>query len=176
LLANYPFPSNGIIFVEDNVWVDGQINTARITIASARFPDNASTRTSITVNSDLRYTNYDGQDVIALMAQNNFNVGLVSADILRIDAAIVAQNGRAGRYYYQAAGNSQNRCAPYHTRQQLTLYGTIASNQRYGFAFSDGTGYDVRNISYDANLLYGPPPSFPLTSDQYSIVSWKEIK
>lgn len=176
LLANYPFPSNGIVFVEDNVWVDGQINTARITIASARFPDNASTRTSITVNSDLRYTNYDGQDVIALMAQNNFNVGLVSADILRIDAAIVAQNGRAGRYYYQAAGNSQNRCAPYHTRQQLTLYGTIASNQRYGFAFSDGTGYDVRNISYDANLLYGPPPSFPLTSDQYSIVSWKEIK
>ncbi len=174
LVGNYVIPANGLVFVEDNVWVEGQINTARVTIASGKFPDNPATETSITVNNNLLYTNYDGQDAIALIAQNNFNVGLVSPDTFRIDAAIIAQNGRAGRYYYPGPGNKT--CAPYDTRTTLTLYGMIATNQRYGFAYTDGNGYQTRNIIYDANLLYGPPPSFPLTSSQYSTISWQEIK
>jgi hypothetical protein len=52
----------------------------------------------------------------------------------------------------------------------------IGSNQRYGFAYTNNTGYDLRTIVYDANLLYGPPPSFPLTSDRYSTVSWDELE
>ncbi len=174
LVGNYAFPANGLIFLEDHVWVEGQINTARLTIASGKFPDNPATRTSITVNNNLLYTNYDGQDVVALIAQNNFNVGMVSLDTLRIDGAIVAQNGRAGRYYYP--GSSSNTCQPYHVRNTLTLYGMIATNQRYGFAYTNGNGYDTRSIIYDANLLYGPPPSFPLTSDQYSTISWQEVR
>lgn len=180
MIANYANPTNGIIFLEDHVWVDGIINTARLTIAAGRFPDNVTTRRSITVNNNLLYTNYDGRDVIALIAQDNINVGMVSADTLRIDAALMAQNGRAGRYYYEPnenfpAGGGQTRCSPYHARSTLTLYGMIGTAQRYGFAYTDGTGYDIRNISYDANLLYGPPPSFPLTSDQYSTVFWQEV-
>lgn len=174
-IANYPIPTNGLVFVEDNVWVEGQINSARLTIAAGKFPDNAATRPTITVNNNLLYTNYDGQDVLALISQGNVNVGLVSADTLRIDAALVAQNGRVGRYYYQGPGSGQNRCSPYHTRTSITLYGMIATNIRYGFAYTDGTGYQTRVINYDANLLYGPPPSFPLTSDQYEILSWEEL-
>ena len=67
-------------------------------------------------------------------------------------------------------------CAPNQTRSTLTLYGMIATAKRYGFAYTNGTGYTTRNLTYDANLLYAPPPSFPLTSDQYSIISWQEIK
>lgn len=174
-LANHPFPNNGLIFTEDNTWVDGMINTARVTIAAATFPDNAATRKSITVNADLKYTNYDGSDVIALIAQNNINVGLFSSNVLRIDAALVAQNGRAGRYYYDP-GTGSNRCSPNAVRSTLTLYGMIGTNQRYGFAYTDGTGYGVRDITYDGNLLYGPPPSFPLTTDQYQTISWKRKK
>jgi hypothetical protein len=146
-----------------------------VTIASGRFPDNASTRTSITVNNDLKYTNYDGQDVIALIAQQDITVGLVSDTDLRIDGALIAQNGRVGRFYYRAPTGTSN-CSPYHSRSTITLFGMIASNQRYGFAYTDGTGYQVRNINYDANLLYGPPPSFPLTSSQYTTISWKRIR
>jgi hypothetical protein len=51
----------------------------------------------------------------------------------------------------------------------------IASSDRYGFAYTDNTGYATRIINYDANLLYGPPPSFPLTSDQYQTISWREV-
>jgi len=169
-LNNYSFPTNGLIFVEDNLWIDGQINSARLTIASGRFPENQNTNTSITINNNLKYTNYNGQDVIGLIAQKNINVGLYSVDDLQIDAALIAKNGRAGRYYYNSY------CGSYRSRTKITLNGMIASNQRYGFAYTDNSGYQIRNINYDNNLLYGPPPRFPLTSDQYSIISWKEIK
>ncbi len=172
LVGNYPIPANGLVFIEDNVWVEGTINTARLTIASGKFPDNANTRTSITVNNNLLYTNYNGSDVTSLIAQNNVNVGLESAGTLRIDAALVAQNGRVGRYYYST------NCTTYYTRSSLTLYGMIASNIRYGFAYAGSpvTGYITRNLIYDANLLYGPPPSFPLTSSNYEILSWEEMR
>ena len=170
LLGTYAIPANGLMFLEDNVWVDGQINTARLTIAAATFPDNPATRKSITVNTNLLYTNYDGQDVLALISQQNINVGLYSDNIFRIDAALIAQNGRAGRYYYSSS------CGSNYVRNTLTLYGMIGTNQRYGFAYTNGTGYTTRDIIYDANLLYGPPPSFPLTSDQYQVISWEEVE
>lgn len=170
-LQNYAFPANGIIFVEDHVWVEGQINTARLTIAAGKFPDNSSTRKDIMINKDLLYTNYDGQDVIALIAQGDITTGLFSNDTLRVDAALIAQNGRVGRYYYSA-----NYCGVNAVQTAITLYGMIGSNRRYGFAYTDNTGYLTRNIIYDGNLLYAPPPSFPLTSDQYTTLSWEEIK
>jgi len=169
-IDNYNNPANGLIFVEDHVWVDGQIDTTRITIAAGKFPDNVSTRKSIFINEDLLYTNYDGTDVIGLIAQDDITVGMVSEDDLRIDAALMAINGRAGRHYYD------NSCSPYHLRDTITLYGMIGSNRRYGFAYTDNTGYDIRTIIYDANLLYGPPVSFPLTSNKYSTISWDEIE
>jgi hypothetical protein len=177
-VGTYPIPANGLIFVEDNVWVEGVINGARVTIANGRFPDNPANRPQLTVNNDLIYTNYDGTDVIALISQGNLNVGLVSDTDLRIDAALVSQNGRVGRYYYESD------CSPYHIRNSITLYGMIATNVRYGFAYAGtsycggvtNNGYCSRNIIYDANLLYGPPPSFPLTSDHYEILSWEEIR
>lgn len=168
-VGNYPLPENGLIFVEDNAWIEGQINSARVTIAAGRFPDNPSNRPQLTVNNSLTYTNYDGNDVIALISQGNLNAGLSSQNDLRIDAALVSQNGRVGRYYY---GSS---CGTGYIRNSITLLGTIITNVRYGFGYTDNTGYQDRNIIYDANLLYGPPPSFPLTADHYTILSWEEI-
>ena len=167
-IANYAFPANGLIFVEDHLWIDGTINGARLTIASARFPDNPSTRTSIIVNNDLRYTNYDGTDVIGLIAQNNFNVGLRSENDLRIDAAVIAQNGRVGRFSYDTSCTDD-------TRDLLTTYGMLATNQRSAFWYGSN-GYIARDYIYDANLLYAPPPSFPLTSDEYTTISWEELE
>lgn len=169
-IGTYDLPSNGLMFFEDHVWVDGQINNARITIAAGRFPDTPSNRRSITINNDLKYTNYDGRDVVALIAQDNINIGFFSEDDLQIDAALLAQHGRVGRYYYWWACGSQ------YLRETITLNGMIGSKQRYGFAYTDNTGYKTRNINYDANLLYNPPPRFPLTSDQYEIISWEEVE
>lgn len=174
-LGTYDIPNNGLIFLEDHVFVDGQIDGERITLVAATLPDNVGTRRNIIVNNDLLYTNYDGSDVVGLIAQQNFLVGLVSENNLRIDAAVIAQNGFTGRYYYRPPGGGQQRCSPNHVRQTVTLQGMIATNIRYGFAYTDGTGYTTRNLNYDGMLLYGPPPNFPLESDEYVTLSWEEL-
>ncbi|MBI4160261.1 hypothetical protein HY504_03780 [Candidatus Wolfebacteria bacterium] len=170
LVGNYPLPANGIIFLEDDAWVRGQITGARLTIASARFPLDTAPQSSITMTSSTLYTNYDGKDVIGFVAQKNINIGLRSEDILRVDAALFAQNGRVGRYYYNSY------CGVGYRRNAITTYGMIGSYIRYGFSYTNGTGYQTRNLVYDSNLLYGPPPLFPLTTDPYTILSWNEVK
>lgn len=168
-LGNYSFPGNGLMFFDNHVWVDGAVNGARLTIVAAHVPDTSSSLwKSITVNNNLTYTNYDGTDAIALIGQDDVNVGMVSSSTLRIDAALVAQNGRVGRYYYE------DDCSPYHSRSSLTLYGSIVTAERYGFAYADDTGYDTRTIIYDAHLLYTPPPFFPQTNPYYDVIYWKE--
>ncbi len=173
LVGTYAIPAQGVLFFEDHVWVDGQINSARLTIAAGNLPQVVGQEPNITVNSNLLYTNYDGTDVLGLIAQGNINVGLVSADNLRIDGALVAENGRVGRFYYSSSCRVTG--TNYYNRSTLTLNGMIATNKRYGFSYTDGTGYTTRNLSYDANLLYSPPPSFPLATSQYVMISWKEI-
>lgn len=176
LLGNYPMPNNGVVFIEDHVWVDGQINTAQITVVAGAFPDTPGKRKSITVNDNLLYTNYDGQDRIGLIAQEDINAGMHSANILRIDAALIAQHGRIGRYYYRPASGHQDLCSPYDVRDTITLYGMLATNERYGFAYNDGNGYQYRNLLYDPHLLYSPPPSWPLSSEFYEVLSWEEVE
>lgn len=169
-VGNYPIPANGLIFVEDNLWVDGNLDTARLTIGAGLFPSSPATDKSIYINGDINYAHNDGQEVLGLIAQKDITIGLVSNDVLNIDAALVAISGRVGRPYY-----GHTNCNPYRIRAEISLYGMIATYGRYGFAYTDGLGYQVRNIIYDANLLYNPPPEFPLASDQYTLIDWQEV-
>ena len=169
LVGNYPFPANGVLFIEDHAWVEGQIDTARVTVVSGRFPENPLTNTTITINNNIRYTNYNGSDALGFIAQGNINVGLNSANDIRIDGALIAKNGRIGRYNYSSA------CGASYIRNSLTTYGSLATNQRPAFYYGT-SGYLARIYNYDASLLYAPPPSFPLTSNQYSTLSWEELE
>jgi|JI10StandDraft_1071094.scaffolds.fasta_scaffold00670_15 hypothetical protein len=168
LIGNYPFPANGIIYANDNIWVDGTVNGARLTIVSG-----GSTSRHIVVNTNLSYTNYDGTDVVGLISQGSVITGLRSDDTLRIDAAMVAQSGKVGRYPYGSSG-----CGTYRNRASLTTYGMIAANASYGFSETDstsGSGYGTVSANYDSNLMFDPPPGFPSTSDTFMLTSWEEI-
>ncbi len=170
LLGNYAFPSNGIMFFEDNIWVEGQINTVRLTIAAGTFPVSSATYKNITVNNNLTYTNFDGRDSVGLIAQGNFLVGLNSQDSLTIDGALIAQNGGTIRYYYGSSCGTN-------LRTTLTTYGMFGSNQQGYFYYGDGvSGYLHQPAAYDANMLYSPPPSFPLTGNQYQPISWQILQ
>lgn len=171
LQGNYPFPANGIIFIEDHTVVDGQIDGARLTIVAADLPvpGSPSGYKNILINNDLAYSSYGGSDALGLIAQGGVKVGMISDTDLKVDGALIAQNSNVGRFYY-----SGSSCT-YKNRNVITLFGMIASYARYGFAYTDGTGYVLRNITYDANLLYASPPDFPLTADDYEILSWREI-
>lgn len=174
LQGNYPFPANGVIFVQDHLVINGSVSTGRLTIVAALLPEPASSQyKNIIINNDLTYTALDGTDSLGLVGQGGVKVGLISEDDLTIHGALMAQHNSVGRFYY----NGTSSCI-YKNRTVLTLYGMIASYARYGFAYGSpaSTGYTTRNINYDANLLYAPPPHFPLTSNQYQILSWQEVK
>ncbi len=172
LLGNYAFPANGLMFFEDHIWIEGQINTARLTIGAGAFPVNPATYKNIIINNNLAYTNFNGTDAIGLIAQGNFLVGMASADSLTIDGAIIAQNGQTIRYYYN--NSCKNGGNNWYLRSALTTYGMFASNGQ-GYFYYGSSGYQSQPATYDANFLYGPPPSFPLTGNQYTIISWQEV-
>jgi hypothetical protein len=198
-------PTNGIIYVNDDIWVDGQINNSRVTIVAAKDPVATGTA-NIYLNSDLKYTTYTGNDAIGLIAQQDILAGYFSRNTLQIDAALIAQRGRIGRAYYGSTfssstnssnfrlqpsgsslpngGGSENSCDDFRVRSSLTTNGSLATNQRYGFAWtgtdfscgggaSNDSGYCDRNLNFDSNLTFGPPPSFP-TTGEYTVISYTQ--
>jgi hypothetical protein len=170
VIRNYTIPANGLVFVKKRIWIDGQIANTRVNILAFEEPF-ANGTADIIINSDLLYTDYSGADAIGLIAQRNISVGQYSADTMRIDGALIARDGRIGRNYY--GSGCVNRY-----RSSLTLYGSLATNQRYGFAWVNASGnhtsgYSIRNIIYDNNLTFSPPPHYP-TTGEYTFISWDE--
>lgn len=157
----YPcqMPTNGLIFAEDRVWVEGTVN-GRAMLAAARLPYNPSTAPSILIPNDLVYAAKDGNHVLGLIAQKDILLTYFVPNNLEINAAFIAQNGSFQRYHF--SGNLKGL---------LTVYGSISS---YGQAavFYTTSGFATRNYTYDPYLLYGPPPNFPLSSSGYQQINW----
>lgn len=158
----YPLPDDGIIFVEGHVWLEGKIDSRRVTIVAANLSSAA--LKSVFIAKDVSYTNTGCSDMLGIIGQDDVEIPRSSEDILEIDGALLAQTGRVGRDHYNGTGS---------VRDTITVYGAIVSKQRYGFAYTDGTGYQTRNLYFDNNLLYCPPPYFPVGTE-YEMDLWEE--
>lgn len=168
-LGNYSFPENDLIFVEDDLWIEGTIDDAQITIAAARLPENPGTYAQIVINNNLLYTNKDGTDKIGLITQGFITYPYNAPDNIEINGALLCQRGYIEVHYYY----SQRRL--YDT---ITYYGSAASLGEPGRAWVSGGqivhGYLNAEFTYDEYLTFGPPPSFP-TTGAYTIMSWEEL-
>jgi hypothetical protein len=177
-LTNSAIPDDGIIFVANNVWIEGTINDRHVTVVAAELTDESNYtgghKNIFLGANNLLYTNADGRDIIGIVAQNNVEIIKDSQDNLTIDAALIAKEGRVGRESY---GNKKT---------SITINGSLATNIRYGFSYIGSNnyncgggfyidnGYCTRNLNFDNNLLYFPPPYFP-TGTEYSIDLWDEL-
>ena len=157
--SNETIPDEGVIYVGDNVWLEGTIDSGvtRATVV-------AGVGNMFLGNNDILYTSYDGDNILGIIGQQNVEIIRYSQDNLQIDGALLAQNGRVGRSHYSSSDH----------RTTITINGAIATKQRYGFAWTDGSGYTNRYLNFDNNLLYYPPPYFP-TGTEYSIDLWEEL-
>ncbi len=169
--TSYPIPDEGVVYVEDNVWVEGTLPAGkRLTIAAN--DDNASRKRSIFIGmGDLRYESYGSDTVLGLMAEDSIHLLRYSKPDLHIDAAMLAQSGNIGwtapsGYYWG------NTIVP---PSLITINGALVSNKRMGFGYTNGAGYTNRELIFDADLVIQPPPMFP-AGESYAIDLWDEIE
>jgi hypothetical protein len=159
-------PANGVLFVNDNVWVQGTNWPGRITIASAVLPQSAATNTNINIIGNLTYATMSGADAIGLIAQNNVNVANYAPTTLSVDGALMAV---VGNVWVQST-------APVKTT--INFDGAIAVANVWTWNWVNGNntivdGYQTTNTSFDSNLVYAPPPQYP-TTGSYSVLNWRE--
>jgi len=155
-LSNYPIPDGGVIYVNNNVWVEGIINNKRVTIAAG------GSEADIYIGmGNIRYTNYDGKDVIGLVARRNITVIKECPENFIVDAALIAKSGQVGI------------CQNFTSKNSITFNGAMASYLQ-PFMMKGENGFADRTYNFDNNLLYFPPPYFP-TGTEYAIDLWEEL-
>ncbi len=166
-IANLAPPTNGILYVEDNVWVEGTNFPGKINILSGRLPDNPATNTSITIVGNLTYAAKDGSAVVGLIAQKNVQIAKYSPNTLEIDAAMLAQKGHV---WFPGSGPAKTG--------SLTFYGSIDTFDYWTWSWINGggsliAGYGTNTNTFDDHLTYGPPPCYP-TTGTYAVLNWRE--
>lgn len=159
-------PDNGIIYSEDNTWAEGVVK-GRVTVVAAKLPYNESTAPNIYVPSNLVYSVKDGSDVLGLIGQKDVIVTYHAPDDLEINAAMIAQNGSV--QFFDHPGN---------IKSNITIFGSIMTFGQWTWSWINSygntvSGYMNTYMNYDANLLYAPPPSFPLSSSGYQLLDWE---
>jgi hypothetical protein len=166
-VRNQAAPANGVLYVSDNVWVAGTSFPGRITIASGVLPSNADTNTTIKISNNLTYAAKDGSDAIGLIAQQDIDIPQYAPSTMEIDGALLAQNGHV--WFPDVNGVTKNT---------LTFYGAIATNNYWTWNWVNGngalvSGYNIDTNTFDTHLTFAPPPQYP-TTGSYSVLNWRE--
>jgi hypothetical protein len=166
----------------------------RVTIASGRLASTTQS-TNITIADQMLYTLKNGSDAIGLVSENDVLLAPYGPSSsagsfnYEVDAAALAQSGSVTwpRYY---AGTSTCTKGWVNATQTLTFYGSVATRQDWTWNYQTGgscgsavkdtttnqwySGIEHTNTNYDYNLLYAPPPSYPITGT-YNILNWREV-
>ncbi len=162
-LSNYPLVSDKVIFVENNIWIEGTVNNKRLTIVAANLSGGVN-RADIYVgisNQNLLFSDYSCANTLGLVAQQDIRVLNDCPDNFTIDAALLAQEGTVG--IVNGMGG----------KYSLTFNGAIASYLQPYFQ-SGNSGFSDRTYNFNNNLLYCPPAYFP-TGTEYLIDLWDEL-
>lgn len=165
LYANKAIPSNGIIYIEDNTWVEGTVK-GRAMVVVGKLPYNSDSAPELYISDNLVYAAKDGSNSLGLIGQKDILISYGAPDVLEIDGALIAQYGSAQCYNW-----------PNLLKTSLTIYGALASYGIWTWSWVDTdknvvSGYKNTYTFYDGNLLYSPPPSFPLSSAGYQQIYW----
>lgn len=177
LYQDYAIPSDcGLIFVEDNTWLEGVI-PSKVTVAVAGV-DDPNFKPDIVLVNNITYLATDGTDGLTVIGSHNILIAPNSPQDMTLSGVFIAQSGAFGRnYYYYPSGGCNGTYEP---RGTLTILGTTVSFLRTGTAWKNGcgsgssAGYQTRIDAFDRQNVTNPPSFTPITSTQWQFVDWQQ--
>ena len=164
--------SCGLIFVEDNTWIEGVI-PSKVTVVVAGVAD-ATFKPDIVLTDNITYVATDGSDGLTVIGAHDILIAPDSPQTMTLNGLFIAQSGAFGRNLYSCSNGT------YDPRGTLTILGTTVSNLRTGTRWVNGCGngsdggYQTRIDAFDRQNSTNPPPFTPTTSTQWQFVDWQQ--
>ncbi|KND50045.1 MAG: hypothetical protein AB203_03590 [Parcubacteria bacterium C7867-008] len=165
----------GLIFVEDNTWIEGAIPTS-VTVIAANVTT-PGVNPNIYLPNNITYSNPSGTSGLTAIASNDVLIPPNSPFNMTLTGVFIAQSGSFGRNLYPCSN------APNDIRGALSIHGTTVANKRsdtlwsysgFGCSGTRLSGYASRIDAFDRALSTNPPPFTPITSSIYKFVDWHE--
>jgi len=171
-VGTYGLPSNGVFFVEDDVWLEGTVE-GQVVIGVGTFPVQSNYK-RVYISDHLLQKEKGKDNVIGIISQGDVIVPYQVPTNMEINAAVLSQFSKIHTPYYNPNEH------PNALKNSLTFYGSQVSYEGGGWKYvtSGGTvvsGFLFTYHVYDGNLKYYTPPGFPV-SPTYELISWEEIK
>jgi len=165
LLENHPMPDNGLIFLGDDVWVEGTVN-GKVTVAATKLWSGGGTARMV-INDSITYADgRAGGDNLGLICEDDIIIPKHAPDTLIVDASLLSQHGKGlyfGWYF------------PFAKKDYIENYGGIITYEQTGIKWGNPVynGYEISKYIFNSNLSFSPPPFFP-TSENFEVLSWSE--
>lgn len=166
-LSNQLYPENGLMFFEDDVWIEGTVNNHRISVVAAKPSENRTAfLNNIYIVNNLTYQEKNDQTKIGLIAQKRIVLSYNVPNNLNIDAAMLTKNDYI--FFPDYTGR---------LKSTLNIFGSMAHRGGLVFTWVSGStilsGFPTTHYDFDTDLVFDPPPYFP-KSGSYQISSWQE--
>ncbi len=169
--------SCGLIFIEDNAWIEGTVPMS-MTVVAANLTGTGTGADVVLKNNLVPSVSNTGSG-LTVIAQHNILIAPDAPQNMTLSGVFVAAQGVFGRNNY--AYPSKSCTLYYETRGTLTLSGTIVSKLTpivrwtNGCAIGKDAGYQTWNLTTDPALSGNPPPFTPLISSLKKFIRWQQI-
>jgi hypothetical protein len=162
----------GVIFVEDNAWLEGTI-PSKFTVVAANVTT-VGVVPNVFLKNNIQYAASDGSDGLTVISAGDILLTADSPTNMTLNGVFVAQSGAFGRNLFSCPG-------PYEPKGTLTILGTTVSNLRTGTKWVNGcgatdAGYQTRVDAFDRQNSVSPSPFTPTTSTQWQFINWQQTQ
>ena len=166
-LTDQSYPTNGLMFFEDNLWIEGTITNHKISVVAAK-PSEARLAflKNIYILNNLTYNEKNSTTKIGLISQRRIVFSSITPNNLTVNAAMLTKND----YIFFPAFSGV-------VKGNLNIFGSMAHKGGLIFTWVQNghvtSGWPTTNYDFDADLVFSPPPYFP-KSGSYQVSSWQE--
>jgi hypothetical protein len=166
-------PSCPVIFIEDNVWVEGVVN-GKVTLGVGNLTGSGSEKSTV-LHNQITYANPSSRFLV--LSQQDINIGLEVPTDMIVNGVFIAKDGQFKRN--QPLPGVPPPWATHNMKNSLTINGTVMTNGPIQTKWYDSSGtyisgFNNHTFNYDRNFTIDPPPFMPHTSDMYRFFEWRD--